>query len=372
MEKKVDLSYIKIDDEGYFKMSNHDLMDPFFMSIVSDGNHWMFISSNGGLSAGRKDSNHAIFPYYTDDKLTEMSETSGTKTIIRTGGKIWEPFSIRYEGLFDCSRNLYKSEFGNKIIFEEINHDLGLTFKYKWSSSNQFGFVRESTLVNSSSQSIDLEFLDGIQSIMPHGVPQELQSAYSNLVDAYKRSQLVSEVGLGIFALSAIIVDRAEPSEALKANTVWSRGLEQPTYLLSSYQVDKFRKGSILKQEEDIKARKGAYFVSQSLNLEKGEGKHWLIVANVNQGPSDVANLIQTLKTNDQIESDLIKDINYGTAQLKHLVSSSDGFQVTADDRRNVRHYSNTLFNIMRGGIIDRDYTIEKSDFDPYLQKANK
>jgi hypothetical protein len=33
---------------------------------------------------------------------------------------------------------------------------------------------------------------------------------------------------LGIYALSAIIVDKAEPSEALKANVAWSLGLEKP------------------------------------------------------------------------------------------------------------------------------------------------
>ena len=52
------------------------------MSIVSDANHWMFISSNGGLSAGRKNSDFSLFPYYTDDKITESAETTGSKTII--------------------------------------------------------------------------------------------------------------------------------------------------------------------------------------------------------------------------------------------------------------------------------------------------
>jgi hypothetical protein len=37
----------------------------------------------------------------------------------------------------------------------------------------------------------------------------------SNLVDAYKEVSY-TESGLGIYALSAIIVDKAEPSEALK------------------------------------------------------------------------------------------------------------------------------------------------------------
>jgi hypothetical protein len=43
---------------------------------------------------------------------------------------------------------LYKNAIGNKIIFEEINHNLGLTFRYEWNSSNIYGFVRKSTIEN--------------------------------------------------------------------------------------------------------------------------------------------------------------------------------------------------------------------------------
>ena len=49
-------------------------------------------------------------------------------------------------------------------------------------------------------------------------------------------------------------MDRAEPSEALKANIAWSVGLENPTYLLSSTQLDAFRKGKSITEEVDIKA----------------------------------------------------------------------------------------------------------------------
>ena len=115
---------VNIGEESYYKISNVDEMRPFFMSIVSNSNHWMFISSNGGLSAGRKDSNNALFPYYTDDKITESSEITGSKTTVQvhTANKtyLWEPFSSRYEGIYKVSRNLYKNNFGNKIIFEEI------------------------------------------------------------------------------------------------------------------------------------------------------------------------------------------------------------------------------------------------------------
>jgi len=138
--KNIDISEVQIENETFLCISNVDKMRPFFMSIVSDSNHWLFIGSNGGISAGRKDAEYALFPYYTDDKIVESVEITGSKSIfsINKNGEnyIWEPFSIRYATQFNTSRNLYKSIYGNKVLFEEINHDLGLTFQYQWSSSN--------------------------------------------------------------------------------------------------------------------------------------------------------------------------------------------------------------------------------------------
>ena len=41
--KVVDMNIVDFDNEIYFKISNHDAMRPFLMSIVSQSNHWMFI-----------------------------------------------------------------------------------------------------------------------------------------------------------------------------------------------------------------------------------------------------------------------------------------------------------------------------------------
>ena len=370
------LEQVRIDNETYYRISNVDDIPPFFMSIVSDSNHWMFISSNGGLSAGRKDSENALFPYYTDDKLTEAYDLTGSKSIfwvtINKESKIWEPFSERYTGVYNYSRNLYKNFYGNKILFEEINHDLGLTFRYRWNSSNRYGFVKESMLVSNSNEDISVKLLDGIQNIMPYGVSSNLQEIRSNLVDAYKKSELESDLALGIYALSSIIVDRAEPSEALKANIAWSVGLNNPLYLLSSAQLPSFRKGKDLEQEVDIKARKGAYFVSKQLTLSPKDQKNWMIVANVNQTASSIAEISEVIRKGEDLTNQIKKDIELGSQNLVNLVSASDGIHLTADKKRDARHYSNSLFNIMRGGIFDHNYQIEKWDFDDYLSKANK
>ena len=245
-DKEIKGTLVSIDNEVYYKISNSDQMRPFFMSIVSDSNHWMFISSNGGLTAGRKNSEFALFPYYTDDKITESAEITGSKSIFQVlknnETHLWEPFSDRFAGKYKTTRNLYKNEYGNKVLFEEVNHDLELIFQYQWNSTNTFGFIKKSKLINTSTSKVEINVLDGIQNILPYGVGSDLQNASSNLVDAYKRSELEKSSGLGIYALSAIIVDKAEPSEALKANIVWSLGLENSKHLLSSLQLDSFRK----------------------------------------------------------------------------------------------------------------------------------
>lgn len=367
---------VSLNGELYYKISNVDYMRPFFMSIVSDSNHWMFISSNGGISAGRKDAESSLFPYYTDDKITESAEMTGSKTImqVKKDGKtyLWEPFSNRYEGIYSITRNLYKNNFGNKIVFEEINSDLGLTFSYQWNSSDQFGFVKKSSLVNNNSTPIEITVLDGLQNILPAGVNSGLQNSSSNLVDAYKKCELQIENGLGIYALSAFIVDKAEPSEALKANVVWFHGLQNPIHLLSSLQLKYFRKGKEVKQEQDIKAEKGAYFIVSDISLEPNEDKNWMFVADVNQSISGIIRTTELIKKEKNISQLVQEDVQKGTKNLVKLIGASDGIQLTADPLINIRHFSNTLFNIMRGGIFDDDYHIEKGDFIKYISKASK
>lgn len=367
---------MKIGDERYYKISNVAEMRPFFMSIVSNSNHWMFISSSSGLSAGRKNSENALFPYYTDDKITESAEITGSKTLlqVRLNDKtyLWEPFSNRYLGIYKTQRNLYKNLFGNKIIFEEINFDLGITFTYHWNSSDEYGFVKKSCIVNNTDAPIQVTVLDGIQNIIPYGVSPDLQNSASNLVDAYKKSELETEVGLGIYALSAIIVDKAEPSEALKASMVWSVGIENPTYLLSSLQLDNFRKGKLVHQETDVKAEKGAYFICFDLTLKPQSEKKWMIIADVNQSVIAINRLKNMIKNETDLASKINADIESGTQKLIELAGAADGMQLTADRLQDTRHFANTLFNIMRGGIFDDNYQIDRKDFSIYIAKANK
>ncbi|MEC8360664.1 MAG: hypothetical protein VX002_00055, partial [Bacteroidota bacterium] len=363
---------INLDGETYYKISAVDRMRPFFMSIVSHSDHWMFIASNGGLSAGRKNSDFALFPYYTDDKITEAAETTGSKTIVLVDAGqhrlLWQPFSNQNKGVYRIERNLYKNAFGNKVIFEEVNHDLGLTFQYQWAASERYGFVRHAKLT--ATQAAKVSVLDGIQNVLPYGVPEGLQRGSSNLVDAYKKCEL-EEGNLGIFALSALISDKAEPSEALKANVVWSIGLDDPKVLLCAKQLAAFQTGGAVTTETDIKAERGAYFVQSDFDLDAGETRDWMFATNLGQSIRSVVQLKDDLRKPEALKQKVLQDIDEGSQRLIELVAASDGLQLTADRRRNIRHFANTMFNIMRGGIFDENYTIERADFMAYIDRAN-
>jgi hypothetical protein len=369
--------FIEIENEKFYKISNVNLMPDFFMTIVSDSDHWMFLSSNGSLTAGRKNRDNALFPYYTDDKIHDYKGLTGSKTIflIEKTGKtfLWEPFTNESEKVYSIKRNLYKSIYGNKIIFEELNTDLGISFKYGWYNSEKFGWIKKSVVTNDSNTTVKVSFLDGIRNILPYGVDYQFQNEFSNLLDAYKKNELVESTRLGLFMLSSIPVDRAEPSEALKTTTAWSHGLNTKTkILLSDQQLENFKKGFEVESETDIRASRGAYYLHNELELEKGEKQNWFLVAEVNQDSADVASLAQFLKTQTNIEELVNKDILQGTSNLIQIVAKADGLQMGNEDLCYARHFSNTLFNIMRGGIFTKNYTVDVSDFFLFVDQTNK
>src|SRR5512145_501615 len=112
-ERDVKGEFVSMLGDKFHKIANYDSLAPFFMSIVSSSNHWLFISSTGGLSAGRTSAEQSLFPYYTDDKLTENYENTGAKAILwvtREGRtSLWEPLSQRYRGSYRVERNIYKN-----------------------------------------------------------------------------------------------------------------------------------------------------------------------------------------------------------------------------------------------------------------------
>ena len=252
--KAVSGAYVERNGEAFYKIENFSDMSDFFISVVSDSNHWLFISTRGGLTAGRTDCDSALFPYYTEDKIRDHSDHTGSRTLalVDMGNKcvLWEPFSTVHAGVYTLQRNLYKKVLGDKLVFEETNIDLGLRFSYTLATSDRYGFVKHSSLENIGDHDRHVELLDGIENLLPYGVLAGTQNELSCLVDAYKKNERVADSVLAIYCMSSILSDRAEPSEALSATTVWSYGATHPQYL-AMHSYDNFEQLATLHHHLD-------------------------------------------------------------------------------------------------------------------------
>jgi hypothetical protein len=248
-----------------------------------------------------------------------------------------------------------------------------LTFRYAWRTSDRFGFVRTSWLQNNLEQPCTVQVLDGVRNLLPYGATTTLQTNMSNLLDAYKRGELDPATGLGIFALSATLTDRAEPSESLRATTVWQVGLTPAAHLLSTGQLAAFRRGQPVAQEFDIKGERGAYLVAATVNLPGQTTQSWSLVADVNQEHSQIAAL-RRLLTGDSaaLAQQVEADIAQGSADLVSLVAAADGLQTTAQPLTTAHHFANVLFNILRGGIFADNDRVQRADLMDFVRVRNR
>ncbi len=368
--------FIDLDAERYYKIGNVDKMPPFFISLVSSDDHWLFASSTGGLTAGRTSPETALFPYVPVDKIHDSALHTGSRTLLRIhtaqGPQYWEPFHPEQISRFRLTRNLYKNTLGNKLCFEEIHHDFGLIFRYTWMTSRRFGFVRHGELVNTGRHGLRVEMLDGLQNLLPADTPLFTQTNFSNLVDAYKWTELDPATGLGIVTLYSTITDRAEPSESLKANTVFCLGLDQPTILISSTQIPDFRRGGALRREAHKRGIRAAYLVNAELELPAGAKRSWRIVADTQQTQKDVVALRRALCHPARLDEKISADVEEGSDRLAKILASGDGFQATAEENVAVHHYANVLFNILRGGVFHDQHRVTAKDFCTTIRHFNR
>ncbi|NND60945.1 MAG: hypothetical protein HKN49_11830, partial [Gammaproteobacteria bacterium] len=375
--KAVTGEFITIAGERFYAIRNVDRMPPFFISLVSDHDSWLFIASNGGLTAGRESPDKAVFPYVTVDKIYDGASSTGSKTLVRVRdqGKTrhWEPFNPEHDARHAVTRNLYKNAVGNQLIFEEINHDLDLAFRYRWSASDEFGLVRSASIENLGNAAVAVDVIDGLQNILPAGTPRFAQTNTSYLVDAYKWTELDAATGVAMFTLFSAISDRAEPRESLRSTTAFCVGLDSFEVLLSTDQLSAFRRDDEVQQETRTRGVRGAYLVSTAFELAAGATSKWHQVIDAEQSQADAVALLQRVQEQGNQLYDVIEQsIAASTDGLARIIAAADGFQHTAEENVSTHHYANVLFNVLRGGIPDDQYQIDKADFLGHVQHFNR
>ena len=375
-ERRVSGEFVELDGERWYAVRHVDRLRPFFISVVSSSDHWLYASSTGGLSAGRVSPETALFPYMAVDRIHDSFTHTGSTTVLRVRRRgrlsLWLPFGDPDALSVDVSRNLYKNELGNKLRFEEVHHGLQLAFSYTWTTSDEFGFVRQCELQNLAPTGVTVELLDGVRNVLPAGTPRAVQANASNLVDAYKWAELDATRGLALFTLYTGITDRAEACESLRATTAFCLGLTKPTVLLSTDQLGRFRRGEPVTTEASTRGVRGAFLVSANLTLAGKSAQRWLVVLDVEQSQVEVVELRARLAGRDGLEAAIHRSISAGSEALAGVVAACDGFQSTAEPAVSVHHYANVLFNLLRGGLFDEHYNIPLADFRATLSHFNR
>ncbi len=363
------------DDELYV-IEDAQTLAPFLISVVGDADHWMFVASNGALTAGRGSPANALFPYVTEDKLYDAAGITGPVTsmiVTRDGASAaWHPLRGVDHAVYGITQRLAKNVLGNRLEFEEDNRDLGVTFRAAWSPSERFGFVRECTLVNRGATPIVVRVLDGLRNLLPGDVSEALQLGYSCLVDAFKQHERVPDTTLALYTLAAQVVDRAEPMEALHATVVWSHGLPDPTVHLGDDALAVFDRGGAPAEDVLVRGRRGAYLTGAEITLAPGAERRWLIVADVARTQREVGALIPQLRDPAALVAAVRDDLARGRERLERLVASTDALQRTADRNASAHHVANVLFNDMRGGVFAYGGQIPGPDFAAFVRGANR
>ena len=228
-----------------------------------------------------------------------------------------------------------------------------------------------SIISDDGNEPVTVDVVDGLLDVMPWGVGVLFQQRMSNLANAYRRSE-ITESGIGIFTLEALIVDVPEPAEALRGTTVWSTGLTTPSYSLDPRAVDAARRGATVPGSSLRTGRPGSFLTNATVDIDPGQTHRWHVVADVAQSHADIARLAQQIESGDDLSRELDDDIDRCSAALWDIVAGADGIQTTASPKVDAHHLANTLFNVMRGGTFAHGYSVESERFRSFVTERNR
>ncbi len=369
--------FVEFDGEVCYRIQAFHRMPPFFVSLPSDTDLWMFIASGGGLTCGRVDADGSLFPYLTVDQLHDAQHHTGPITLLRieqeSGDAIlWEPFHTSGDEDPAIRRSLLKNATGNKLIFEEHHTGLDLIFRYSWAPCDEFGWVRSASIENLGDAALEVQVLDGLRNLLPFGAPLGLYQTSSTLVDAYKKTEVDGLTGLGIVSLTAGITDRAEALEVLRANTVWCTGLDEFRVHISLDTIANFRQGRVLAEEHQQNGGRAHYLVTSSLEIEAGATSAWRLIGDTGRDHLQIAALRRHILDDEDLDAAVGSALQRATRNLRHNVATADGLQISGRPESWVHHFANVLFNNMRGGVFEANYQVRTDDLRDFLAVRNR
>ena len=366
--------------EDCYVIEDAQALPPFLVSVASDSDHWLFVSSNGGLTAGRRSPATALFPYVTEDKLADSAGVTGPVTVARRharrpgarSGTRWPTATGSSTG---SSRRLSKNVLGTRLVFEEENEELGLGFRASWRTSERFGFVRECTLSNRGDGSGDRPAARRPaqpaprrrRRAAPAGLQRPARRLQAERADARLLAGRLHAGGAGGGpARAAGGPPRHHRLEPRPPRRRASTSPPRPTGPSPAGAALAGRRRWRAASAAPTSSRPG----SSSAPATSGPGSWWPTWPAPRQ---DVARLLRaSSRRPEALVAELQADVARGAARIEQLLAATDGAQLTADRTASAHHLSNVLFNDLRGGVFAHGTGIPGRDFEAFVRAANR
>jgi hypothetical protein len=362
-----------IEGVDYYRIDGVEHLQPFLMTVVSESDLWMFVSSTGVLTAGRVDADRSLFSYQTVDRIHRAAGISGPVTVIAREfdgeRRLWRPFSADHDKA--CTRSIAKSVLGDRLMCIERHADWAIEFRATWAPSSTHGWVRTVEIVDTGDAGAELEVLDGFIDVMPAGVDAHTEQTLSNLVDSYKRSEAGPWGSLAVFNLETLVSDRAEPAESLTATALWSTGFDGAELDLDERGLDAMIAGRDRQSEQLVTGRPGAYLLRGKLAIPSAGSTSWMFVADMGLGNWDVRRMVRTSSA-PEAAAVVLDDVAAGSQRLSDLLGGADAFQSTGDGIADAHHVSNVLFNSMRGGVFPFGQEVPVAELATFVRDRNQ
>lgn len=328
---------------------------------------WTFYVNRGQAmcAAGVRDKNGAMIEFKSSNVAYSDVFTKGFRTFlkIRKGSLAWnhEPFRTH-----TIERDRFDQTM--KVLPYEVSvneHDrktgLGIESTYFTLPNEKIpGLVRVVTITNSSKQTIDIELLDGVSSLIPFGTSDEMLKNMHNLAQTYA---LVSGVSSRIphFKIKLSGDDDTVVGKVTSAHFIFGYNLDTPDGLLKVI-VDPdvvFGSSTDLEQPEAFLRNQSfcvpkrqntenvlpTGFVFARLSLPAGEQRRFAVFLGNSSKPKEISSLSRRMRSDGYLD----KKRSENRQETERV--SQYAAMVSGDDRLDAYTRQNFLDNALRGGL---------------------
>ncbi len=209
------------DKFGRYVLSDYDRKRPFSSFLPGIAGRWgvpmwvFYVNRGQGIASfGVESKEKPILEFQPANKAYRLTSSVGFRTFIKlqrqTNNTFYEPFAPWSPG--QPRRQMHIGM--NELELRECHQQIGLDTQVRYfilPGEPLAGLVRQVTIENTGSETIDLELLDGLPAVIPYGVDNGALKHVSRTIEAWMQVEHYQQ-NKPFYRLRASAADRAEVS----------------------------------------------------------------------------------------------------------------------------------------------------------------